>query len=230
MIVGNGYPFESHTVQTEDNYLLTMYRIPYGVSGPSANSKQHGLLSSSADWLIVGKNIAYNLADAGFDVWLGNASENTTNSHAGFYDLPAMIDYIRATTNQTKIHYVGHSQGTTAFLAMASLRPDYTAKIRSTHLFSPVGYMSNLFNPFVRDVAPLTNQMEGAMDLLSVINSPEYSLGTKYSNNDWLSHPNDVHQLVLQLSTPVKLYFAHTWVPTSTLIYVLKTKNLYGTG
>jgi lysosomal acid lipase/cholesteryl ester hydrolase len=47
-------------VTTEDGYILTMHRIPYS---PASNSSeiarpivflQHGLISSSVDWVIMG--------------------------------------------------------------------------------------------------------------------------------------------------------------------------------
>ena len=48
-----GFPAEAHAIQTEDGYLLTLYRIP-NKNGPSV-LLQHGLLSSFADFLISGK-------------------------------------------------------------------------------------------------------------------------------------------------------------------------------
>jgi hypothetical protein len=54
-----GYPAEIHTVTTADNYILTIHRIPYSPKSPAAPNKpvvflQHGILSSSADWIILG--------------------------------------------------------------------------------------------------------------------------------------------------------------------------------
>jgi hypothetical protein len=54
MIRKEGYPAESHVVQTDDGYLLTIHRIP-GVSGSPAVFLQHGLLASSFDWVLTGK-------------------------------------------------------------------------------------------------------------------------------------------------------------------------------
>ena len=54
MIRKAGYPVETHIVQTEDGYLLTLYRIPRQNGAPVL--LQHGLLTSSADFLILGKD------------------------------------------------------------------------------------------------------------------------------------------------------------------------------
>lgn len=55
----NGYPAEVHSVTTEDNYILTVYRIPHGrnASRNVGTTKppvflQHGLLGSSAEWIL----------------------------------------------------------------------------------------------------------------------------------------------------------------------------------
>lgn len=72
MIRREGYYAESHIVETEDGYLLTMHRIPGAVGSPDAGMKikkkpsvilQHGLLSSSADWVITGKGKALGKFD-----------------------------------------------------------------------------------------------------------------------------------------------------------------------
>lgn len=62
----------------------------------------------------------------------------------GVYDLPASIDYILARTRQRDLFYIGHSMGTTMFYVMASVRPEYNAKIRLMISLSPVAYMGHI--------------------------------------------------------------------------------------
>ncbi|KMY91425.1 lipase 3 isoform X1 [Drosophila simulans] len=168
-ISNHNYPVEEHTVITYDDYILTIYRIPSSPNRSHLNRAgrravvflQHGILSASDDWIINGPeaSLAYMLADAGYDVWLGNARGNTySRQHKhihpdssdfwrfswheiGVYDLAAMLDYALAKSQSSSLHFVAHSQGTTAFFVLMSSLPLYNEKLRSVHLLAPIAYM-----------------------------------------------------------------------------------------
>ena len=57
LIEHHGYKVEVHKVITDDGYILKLFRIPQGKFSNSSVKKepvivQHGLLSSSDDWLL----------------------------------------------------------------------------------------------------------------------------------------------------------------------------------
>ncbi|XP_053952249.1 lipase 3-like [Anastrepha ludens] len=204
-IRSHGYPVESHTVETSDAYLLTLFRIPYSHKLNNQNAYrpaillQHGLFSNSDCWLSSGpdNSLGYLLADAGFDVWLGNARGNiysrgnsniTTSSpkfwkfswhEIGIYDISAMIDYIRDNTAQQAIHYAGHSQGTTVYLALMSTKPQYNAKIKTAHLLAPCAFLAN-----GRHVIFQLSQLIGKPDglLYSILENSELMPRNEYVN------------------------------------------------
>ncbi|XP_072937332.1 lipase 3-like [Epargyreus clarus] len=186
-----GYPCEIHRVHTEDKYILEIHRVPHGRNNVSKEPRpvvflQHGLLSSSAEWVLMtpDKGFAYLLAEAGYDVWMGNARGNTySRSHVslkpdssafwkfswheiGYYDLPAMIDYVIKETGVAKIQYIGFSQGTTAFWVMTSTRPEYNDKVTAMQALAPVAFIGNVKSPLVRAIGPFTNSLERVLRLL----------------------------------------------------------------
>ncbi|KAH9636380.1 hypothetical protein HF086_011237 [Spodoptera exigua] len=168
------YGAQEHHVVTEDGYILKMIRIPN--KGPAV-FLMHGLLLSADDWLTAGykDSLAYQLASAGYDVWMGNARGNKySRKHVGMspkspqfwefswdeigrYDLPAMIDYVLKTTKEENLMYIGHSQGTTAFFVMCSEKPIYNKKISLMIALSPIAWMSRAKSPLVRMAAPFNN-------------------------------------------------------------------------
>lgn len=131
---------------------------------------------------------AYELAEEGYDVWLGNArgtfysrnhvrlnpDSNRDNfwrfswEEIGARDLPAMIDHALRISGKSRLHYIGHSQGTTAFWSMASLRPEYNAKIISMQAFAPVAYMTNNKNPVFIALAPHADNIEVFLFLIFI--------------------------------------------------------------
>lgn len=78
----------------------------------------------------------------------------------GYYDVPAMIDYVLKETGMNKLHYIGFSQGTTVFWVMTSTRPEYNDKIISMQALAPIGYVSNIKSPLIRAIGPFTNSLE----------------------------------------------------------------------
>lgn len=166
----NGYAAETHTVETEDGYILALHRIPGPKSGKQGGQPvflQHGLLVSSADWVLSGnQSLAFLLADAGYDVWMGNTRGNTySRAHVTYkidsvqfwnfswhesalYDLPAALYHITNTTNKAgEIIYVGHSMGTTMFFVLASSRPDVARNVKFMAALAPVAFMTHIKSP-----------------------------------------------------------------------------------
>ncbi|XP_044736861.1 lipase 3-like [Chrysoperla carnea] len=164
LIQSQGFIGETHRVVTEDGYILSLHRIPYQdrtkkYKGPVLI--HHGLLGSSDLWLLRSRedDLAYLLADQGYDVWLGNARGNThSRKHIslktkdpkfwkfgfhefGYYDLPASIDYILNKTNEKQLFYIGHSMGTLMTYILGSTRPEYNDKFRISINLSPVYFL-----------------------------------------------------------------------------------------
>ncbi|CAI5717751.1 unnamed protein product [Peronospora destructor] len=141
LIEARGYVAETHNVTTVDGYILTLHRLPISYKECRAGKKpvqdkpvvliQHGILDTSFSWVCNFRNqsLAFVLADAGYDVWLGNNRGNTYSSNhvnyttdddafwdftwedMGKFDLPAMIKYVRKTSGRKTISYVGFSEG-----------------------------------------------------------------------------------------------------------------------
>ncbi|KYN02783.1 Lipase 3 [Cyphomyrmex costatus] len=146
---------ESYQLLETSGCYISSSRLPVIIS--------HGLISSSADWVLLGphKALAYVLCDNGYDVWLANARGNTySKSHKhysikdkefwnfswheiGYYDLPATIDYILENTGCSNLYYIGYSQGATSFYVMGSERPEYNAKIKGMISLAPAVFLGN---------------------------------------------------------------------------------------
>jgi len=56
----------------------------------------------------------------------------------GIYDLSASIDYVLRVTGAKKLHYVGHSMGTTGMFVLLSEKPEYNDRIADFSALAPV--------------------------------------------------------------------------------------------
>jgi len=173
IVQSKGYPCETHQVVTDDGYILTVFRIPYGVKNSNPTNRppvflQHGLLDSSFTWILNEpyESLSYILADSGFDVWMGNQRGNIygtahvnlsikSNAFWEFswdqmaqYDFPAQIDYVRQSTGFSKIGYVGHSEGTLVPFAALSSYPEWAEKLNIFIGFGPLITVGHMTNPF----------------------------------------------------------------------------------
>ncbi|XP_044019384.1 lipase 3-like [Aphidius gifuensis] len=151
-----GYPAEQHNITTDDGYILKAFRIPWSPLSLSKKNQQkpvvlmlNGIALLSDVWLLSpNRSLAKQLADEGYDVWLGNyrgtthgrdhvtLSPNDKNfwnfsvHEIGYYDVPSTIDYVLNATNQNSLIFLGYSLGTASLFIALSERPEYNSKVQ----------------------------------------------------------------------------------------------------
>ncbi|KAK7071277.1 hypothetical protein SK128_015991 [Halocaridina rubra] len=156
-----------------------------GKSGtPKVIFLQHGLMGSSDNWNTNTKDhsLAYLLSNDGYDVWMGNFRGNIySRKHTNLtdadpeywkfsydemakYDLPAMLDYVLNKSGVEKLHYIGHSMGTTVFFALMSSQPQYQDRVSSMIALAPVATVTSISSP-IRYLAPFVNELQFVLRL-----------------------------------------------------------------
>ncbi|CAF1372896.1 unnamed protein product, partial [Adineta steineri] len=186
LIQSKGYPCEEHKILTNDGYILGVFRIPYGRNGSLSTIGrpvllQHGLLDSATTWVMnfPDQSLGYILADAGYDVWLGNVRGNyysrahtkyDPNHDEEFWDfswddmarddLPSMIYYILNMTQHAQIGYIGHSQGTMIGFAGFG-HPDSILQnsVSFYGALAPVAHLGHIRSP-IKYLSSTTKELE----------------------------------------------------------------------
>jgi len=176
LIQSKGYPFEEHFAKTSDCFTLRMFRIPgpQGSSGSSSGKPvvllQHGVLDTSDTWMMnhAQNSLSFMLADAGFDVWLGNTRGNRYSRNSTCYnpdswinhkfwewsydemakfDMPAQVDKALEISGAKSLTYIGHSQGTTQafsnFMQSSEYNLHLQGKINAFIALAPVFHLKN---------------------------------------------------------------------------------------
>lgn len=257
LIASKGYTAEHYQVITKDGYKLTMHRIPCSraeTGTPSCSRPrpvvflQHGLICSSTNWLtnLANESFAYLLADAGFDVFLGNNRGNAYSlAHVSLkpdqtqfwnfsmdefakYDLPAMVDSALAISGQSQLYYIGHSQGTMIGFIQFGVDKELASKIKHFYALGPVAtvkYIKGLLRP----IAPFTKELSIAFKLFGVKdflpNNWVFKLLAKTVCTEWLTNPLCKNTLFLiagydssqMNSSRIPVYVSHSPSGTSAM-------------
>lgn len=188
-----GYLFESYEVNTDDGYILTLFRIPGKRGGKAAKKKpvvffQHGLIDLADTWIVNDDAPGFLMADEGFDVWFGNSRGSVhslghqwldyskdkeywmfTWQHMADFDIPASVEFVLKHTQQEQLSYIGHSQGTLQMFAHLSSNPEFSKNLNIFIALGPVGTVKTIEVPMFRAFSEFP-----IFDILSKYNIHEF--------------------------------------------------------
>ncbi|XP_049763868.1 lipase member M-like isoform X2 [Schistocerca cancellata] len=152
-----GFQCETHSTETQDGYQVTAHRILPAAAARGAVLVMSGLIGCSDNFVLSGRNksLAYMLADAGYDVVLGNQRGcaysrrhrkwtrrdpqywRYTLDDVGRYDMPALLSLTQRLTGNPRVFFVGVSAGGNAFYTWLELVPRMRSVVRAAFLMAP---------------------------------------------------------------------------------------------
>ncbi|TVU08240.1 hypothetical protein EJB05_41637 [Eragrostis curvula] len=169
-VAAYGYPCEEYTVTTEDGYILSIKRIPYGLKDADNSTRNstgnprppvllfHGLMVDGFSWVLSTpkQSLGFILADGGFDVWIAN--NRGTNSSRGHTSLstkdPAYWDW---TWDQIAEHdlpavlqFVYDNTGGQRVHYIGHSLHKLLHLVRSAVLLCPIAYLNRMKSKLVR--------------------------------------------------------------------------------
>lgn len=122
----------------------------------------------------ISDSMAFEMANQGYDVWMGNSRGSTYSlNHTrldyrydwrywdfsfheiGLFDLPATIDYILALRKRKSLAYVGHSQGNLAMFILQSFHPEWALKVKPFIAMAPIAFIPDVYYGLVRVILKL---------------------------------------------------------------------------
>ncbi|KAH8022499.1 hypothetical protein HPB51_025062 [Rhipicephalus microplus] len=122
------------------------------------------------------------------------------------YDLPAQLDWVLKTTQQSSLQYVGWSQGCAILFALLAERPEYNKKVQLFHAIAPAVFLGHMTSPMKR-LEPISKQI--------YLLPPRYNLkkvtvpvAIYWGDGDVFVTPRDVALLAKRLPNVVLNYKA----------------------
>ncbi|XP_055314137.1 lipase 1-like isoform X2 [Sitodiplosis mosellana] len=180
-----GFIAEEYDVETEDGYILKMFRCystKFAEEDRSPILLIPGMYDTSDTFCLSppDESLAYFLAERKYDVFLYNPRGNKySHGHRdnkrfdsskkyglywafswfemGYYDLPAVIEEILRITKREKVSAIGHSEGGTSLFVLLSTRPEFNSIVKLAVSMASFTFMTNIGFPL--DVILLAVQL-----------------------------------------------------------------------
>jgi len=170
-----GYNATKHWITSEDGYISRVIRISGSLLSPSSLGKDsvlvfNGLGAGSANFIVQprSRNLAFTLADAGYEVWLADwrgttpsmnhtyldpnkdiSFWNYTFEDVGVKDLPVFFNLILKEAEKEANYFACHSTGCAMWLAGLAQVPELNGRFKAGFLMAPAAHLGTSYNPLV---------------------------------------------------------------------------------